>query len=285
MSSIGDNINIIQQITEAQRKHFSELGHCEANAVLVGMSIDLRALGHKSSGRYDPVLVELPSNGFAMIYHYGVIVFFNATVSTTAELIARCRSATSQMLAKPETEQFSISIRNDLAEGVKNDTIQIKEITTERIEIIGDSLSKSVVLDYHENRMSALFDKIEPIAKSLHQKGKLGFGTKMLLKQIGSSLIIANDMAGKVEISEKPSVLWDHVELEPLYAQLIEDLEIIERQVILERKNSVISNTVQTSLEVLQSQHGHRLEWYIIILIAIEILLDLYEKFFAHLHA
>ena len=127
--------------------------------------------------------------------------------------------------------------------------------------------------------MSSIFDKIEPIATTLQLKGKLGFGTKTLLKHIGSSLMMSHEMAGKVEISEKPAVLWDHVELEPLYGQLVEDLEIPERQANLERKNAVISNTVQTSLEVLQQKQGHRLEWYIIILIAIEILIDLYEKF------
>lgn len=274
------DLNVITSLSDDIRSYFKQLGTCEANAVLIGQSINVRSLSNKTSGRYEPTMVSLPKHGIAMIYHYGVIVFFNATVATTAGLIAACQTYTSQMFAKPETEQFSIHICPDFVEGVKNDVIQVKEITLERLIIIGDALSKSVVLDYHENRMSSVFDNIEPIATSLHQKGKLGFSTKMMLKQIGSSLLMSHDMAGKVEITEKPSVLWYHAQLEPLHAQLSEDLEIIERQNILDKKNNVISNTVQTSLEVLQQKQGHRLEWYIIILIAFEILLDLYEKFF-----
>jgi uncharacterized Rmd1/YagE family protein len=279
MPEKNTKINVIFQLSEDTRAYFTQLGRCEANGVLIGKSIDVRRLSNKTSGRYEPVFVSLPANGLAIIFHYGVITFFNADTHSTSELIEACKAFTSQVYTTPETEQFSINIHADLAEGVKNDIIQVKEITKERLYIIGDTLSKSVMLDYHENKISSLFDQIEPIAKSLTQKGKLGFSTKMLLKKIGSSLLMSHDMVGKVEITEKPNILWDHVELEPLHAQLAEDLEIIERQNILDKKNSLIGNTVQISLEVLQQKLGHRLEWYIIVLIGIEILIDLYDKF------
>jgi len=42
----------------------------------------------------------------------------------------------------------------------------------------------------------------------------------------------------------------------------------------------LISKTAETSLGVLEHRHSSRLEWYIIILIMIEIGLQFYELFF-----
>lgn len=261
-------------------RSLAEQGSCEVNAVLIGNDINLRALTNRVSSRKESVLVQLSDKSAAIIYPYGAIVFFNATTSATVELITRCQRYANQLFSTPETEQFTVIIQPQAPEGITQNKVSIKKASKEHLEIIGDALSKSVILEYHENRIGSLFDKIEPIAKSLKERGKLGFRPHELLKHIGSSLLMVQDMVGKIEVTEKPLLLWEHGELEPLYSHLVEDLEIIERQTSLERKVELISGTAQISLEVLQQHQGHRLEWYIIILIAIEIALQLYELFF-----
>jgi uncharacterized Rmd1/YagE family protein len=49
--------------------------------------------------------------------------------------------------------------------------------------------------------------------------------------------------------------------------------------VALERKLDLISRTAETLLELMQHKRSLRVEWYIVILIVIEILLTLYEIF------
>ena len=67
--------------------------------------------------------------------------------------------------------------------------------------------------------------------------------------------------------------------MEGLFGRLQDEYEIIERHAALERKLNLISSTVQTLLEMLGSRHSLRVEWYIVILIVVEILLTLYELF------
>ena len=252
-------------------------GSCEVNAVLIGVDINLKALTNRSAQRKESILVRLSDKSVAIIYPYGAIVFFNTSTVSTVELITRCHQYCSQLFSVPETEKFTVLIQPDQPEGIIQNKVSIRHVTKEHLEIIGDALAKSVILEYHENRIGNLFDSIEPIAKSLKARGKLGYRTNDLLKHIGASLVMAQEMVGKIEVTEKPVVLWEHFELEPLHAQLVEDLELIERQSALERKIELISRTAQISLEVLQQHHSHRLEWYIIILIGIEIILQLYE--------
>jgi len=274
------SLDILSSIPEELSANLAQLGHCEVNAVLIGNEINLKALTNRTSSRKESVLIRLAEQSVALIYPFGAIVFFNATTSATVELITRCQRFATQLITTPETEQFSVIIQPDQPEGIVKNKVSIKRISKAHLEIIADALAKSVVIEYHENRIGSIFDKIEPIAKSLKERGKLGYRTNDLLKHIGASLVMAQEMVGKIEVTEKPLILWEHGELEPLHAQLVEDLEIIERQSSLERKLELISHTAQTSLEVLQQHQSHRLEWYIIILIGIEIILHLYQMFF-----
>ncbi len=275
------SLNILSSIPEELSTNLSQLGGCEVNAVLIGNEINLKALTNRTSPRKESVLIQLAEQSVALIYPFGAIVFFNATTSATVELITRCQRYATQLISTPETEQFSVIIQPDQPEGIVKNKVSIKRVSKAHLEIIADALAKSVVIEYHENRIGSIFDKIEPIAKSLKERGKLGYRTNDLLKHIGASLVMAQEMVGKIEVTEKPLILWEHSELEPLHAQLVEDLEIIERQSSLERKLELISHTAQTSLEVLQQHQSHRLEWYIIILIGIEIILHLYQMFFS----
>lgn len=49
----------------------------------------------------------------------------------------------------------------------------------------------------------------------------------------------------------------------------------------LNRKLELISRTVATLLEVVQNKRSLRVEWYIVLLILFEIVLTLYDMFFA----
>jgi len=64
---------------------------------------------------------------------------------------------------------------------------------------------------------------------------------------------------------------------------MAEEYELIERHRSLERKLELISKTAETLLGLLQNQRSHRVEWYIVILIVIEVFLTLYEMWTKHL--
>lgn len=86
-------------------------------------------------------------------------------------------------------------------------------------------------------------------------------------------------MVGRAEITEKPDVLWDNPFLEGFFVRLEGKFEIRERHTAIERKLNLISNTVHTVLELVSNKHALRVEWYIVMLIVLEILLTLYQLF------
>jgi uncharacterized Rmd1/YagE family protein len=80
-----------------------------------------------------------------------------------------------------------------------------------------------------------------------------------------------------VEVGERPDPTWDRPELSRLYSRLEDEYELRERLVALEQKLAPISKTVETALGISQRNSSHRVEWYIVILIVVEIVLSIYD--------
>jgi len=145
---------------------------------------------------------------------------------------------------------------------------------------VADVLAKSVALADDERRISATFDHVEPLAVNLEQGGRATYQVQVLTRHIGHILLTQHRMVGRVEVGEKPEILWEKPDLEVLYVRLESEYELRERQLALERKLEVIGRTAQTVLDLLQARRSLRVEWYIVILIVMELLLSLYDQFF-----
>jgi uncharacterized Rmd1/YagE family protein len=86
-------------------------------------------------------------------------------------------------------------------------------------------------------------------------------------------------MSGRLEIEEKPDILWDHPELDRLYARLADEYELKERAIGLARKLSVINETARALSDIIDTERSVRLEMIIVALIVVEIRVTLYDLF------
>ena len=134
----------------------------------------------------------------------------------------------------------------------------IREANIERLQAVAIVLAKSLVLSHYEVRLADVFDRIDPLAEKLVTKGSSGAKGAELMRQIGKVLLIQHKMVGRVEIGEKPELVWDNPELERLYARLAEEYELRDRDRALDRKLDVISQTVETLLGLVQSRSSLR---------------------------
>jgi uncharacterized Rmd1/YagE family protein len=249
-------------------------------ALLLGERLETRGLERDDTIATTPMTLRVGRDGIAFLFRYGVAVFAGLSAIEEDEIVRSLRARISEPLALPETDQVQITVKSGAEEQVEpSGAIALKDASPERLQIVANVLSKSLVLGHYEARIAGVFDRIEPLALRLQQTGRTGTQARDLLRQIGGVLLTQHRMVGRVEIEEKPDVLWDHVELERLYARLEDEYELTERSHALERKLALINETVGTLIELVQSQRSFRLELYIVVLIAVEILLSLYQLF------
>lgn len=226
-----------------------------------------------------PYFIRKQDDGLMIFFRYGVIVFINITRREESEFLEDLKEHIHNPLSEPITEELEVSVSKKENEGIIDGVLYIKEASQDRLYLIAEVLSKSLKLDIQENIISGRFEEIKPFAMNIANQGKVGQKDVELLKYIGKNLLSEHELANRTKIGEKPALLWENHQLEPLYAQLLDEFEIEERQTILERKLELVSRTAMTSLQVAQHKHSIRLEVYIVLLIALEIVIELYSLF------
>jgi required for meiotic nuclear division protein 1 len=246
-------------------------------ALYLGERLDTRGIEKEGALGTAPLVLALSDRSLAVLFRFGAIVLFNVDVAAEQALLDRVTPFLAGPLAMPETDVARLQIKPDAETQTDlSGTIYIREVTTERLQLIADVLAKSVILAHYESRIAGIFDRIEPLATALHLKGRAGTHGRALMRQIGDVLAMQHRMVGRVETGEKPELLWEHPELERLYLRLAEEYELRERSRALERKLDVIARTVETLLGLVQNRSSLRVEWYIVALIVAELFLSIY---------
>ncbi len=249
-------------------------------AIFLAESIDCRALEQN----YDciaslPSVVKVSETGLAILFHYGVVVLFGLTESEKKDFLQQVLTYASEPFNDPELEDVEIRLNAEKSERVKNGVLWLKQYSVEHLQIVADVLGKTVVLAHYETKLASVFDQVEPFTASLQKNYRLTQPGKELLHQLGSTFLFQYKMVARVEIIDKPELLWEVPELDNFYSRLEDEYEIRERHVALERKLDLIYRTSQSVLELMQHRTSLRAEWYIVILIVVEIILSVYELF------
>jgi required for meiotic nuclear division protein 1 len=244
-------------------------------ALLVGERIETRGLERGDTIATNPLTLRIGRDGVVFLFRYGVAVFAGLSAVEEDEFLRSLGPRIIDPTAVPETDEVQILVKPESEDQVDpSGRFVLKEASPERLQVVANVLSKSLILSHYEARIADAFDQIEPLADRLQRTGRTGTQAKRLLQHIGDVLLTQHRMVGRVEVDEKPDVLWDHPELERLYARLEDEYELAERSRAMERKLALINETVGTLLELVQNQRSVRLELYIIALIAIETLVN-----------
>jgi uncharacterized Rmd1/YagE family protein len=254
----------------------------KARALLIGDRIDSRSWKRGEPLASYPLTVGVPGGGAAVLFRYGVVVLFDATEAEETAFLESITPLVSNRFPPPETEDVEIRIDPRATEGMWGDRIHLVNDDVERLQIVADVLSKSVILAFYEAKIAGSFDRVEPLALELQRTGRVTGKAKELVRHIGMMLLSEHLMVGRVAVGEKPELLWTRPELEGLFIRLEDEFEIKERRDALGSKLDLISHTAQTLTQLEQTRRSLRLELYIVLLIVAEIFIMLYEVLLRH---
>jgi len=254
-------------------------------SILLGERIDLKGLEATDRLAVNPLVIAAGENQYAALFRYGAVVLFGVNPLQEVTFLDQLARLVGQPYPKRETEELRLRVDATSEDKVEGGEIVLRELTDGSLQVIADVLAKSVVLGYYEASLAAAFDAIEPFALGL--KGDDSRPTprdRDLLRYIGDTLLTQHKMVGRVEVGEKPDVLWEQPGLNRLFTRLEDEYELQERRTALERKLDLIGRTVETLADLLQNKRALRVEWYIVALIVFEILLTLYQLLFLGPH-
>lgn len=251
-----------------------------ARARFLGTRIELRELARGGGSAAGPVTMLVGQHGYSMIFRFGVVVTFGLSLAEETEVDESLADSVRNRFQNPECEELTIRIDPECQERLDmQGRLPLREATVGRLQVVAHVLAKSCVLSYYERSVADVFDHIEQLAESLTQGLQPARGKKDILKQIGTALSILTRTVGRAEVTEKPEIVWDDPELDRLYERMAVEYELRDRDLALSRKLDLISRSAETYLDLVNTRQTLRVEWYIVLLIVVEVFLSLYEKF------
>jgi uncharacterized Rmd1/YagE family protein len=252
-------------------------------AYFLGQSLALDACGEDRHTSQSPLILPREQGGYSVLFDYGAVVLFGLSDAAVADCLAELAPHVRAPFDQPKTEAALIQITPTNTGKVQDGVILMAVLDLPRLQLVAEVMAKSVVLDHYEVGAAAVFDRIEPYAEGLQHQQQDRYQAKQLLRQIGQTLLIQHKIVGRVEIVDKPELLWEYPDLDAFYLRLEDEYEIRERHLALERKLDLVSRTAETVLELQRQETGLRLEFYVVMLIVVEVLISLYDLFF-HTH-
>ncbi len=252
-----------------------------ARALLLGERLDTAGLERSDLVHVSPLAFRVGTTGSAVLFRYGVAVLIGLSPVQEDEVLRGLRSRIVGPLAAFEDETALIEITPEHEDQVTpGGPIVVRDLSPERLVVIADALAKNVALSGDERQVSKVFDVIDPFAAELAMGGRPPGNRRSMLRLIGQALLVRHRMTGRVEIEEKPDVLWDRPDLERLYARLADEYELKERAGALVRKLEVVGETARALTDLIDVERTVRLEAAIVLLIVLEIFITFYELFF-----
>lgn len=214
---------------------------------------------------------------YSYIFYFGSIVFINFTHHEIMDVLKYLKRIEQNLqIQNPFTFQddFILRIQADEKQNVSYTDMTTSEFHNYYLEIISTILAKSVALEKIENQTDKLFDDIELIIERL-EKGRFNISDKELAKTSAKILKFKHNSLSYIMLLDKPALTWVYEEADRLYIELSDVFELDERYEKIRQKSDTLMDVTQVFSNLTHATRGTKLEWMIIILIALEILLSL----------
>jgi uncharacterized Rmd1/YagE family protein len=251
-----------------------------ARAILLGERIDMVGLERSEMIATNPLAFRVAGHGEVVLFRYGVAVLFDLSPVEEDEVLRGLRPRILAPATRYEDETATIEVAIEGEELIApGGPIIVRDLSPPRLLVIADALAKNLALARDERAVSRVFDVIEPFATELARDGRLPAKRRQVVRAIGQALLTQHRVSGRIEVEEKPDVLWDHPQYERLYARLEDEYELKERAAALARKLRIISETTSVLTDLIDTGRSLRLEATIVALIVVEVVILLYEMF------
>jgi uncharacterized Rmd1/YagE family protein len=251
-----------------------------ARALLLGERIDTAGLERSDLIATTPLAFRVGSEGYAVLFRYGVAVLVGLSPVEEDDVVRQLSARIIGRFPRAEEESIVIEIAPDGDDAIApGGPIVLRDLTPPRLLVVADALAKNVALSRDEREVSKVIEVIEPFAAALARTGRTPSNRRQMLRTIGQALLVHHRMSGRVEVEEKPDILWDQPQFERLHARLSDEYELKERATGLTRKLTVIDETARALTDIMDTQRSVRLEATIVLLIVIEVLVAFYNIF------
>lgn len=219
----------------------------------------------------DPLVIEPERDCFAVLTKFGGVTLWNCSEEVSRELLREIGELPGSLERAADIgDTLSVTV-NAPQEKVTFSEVCLRELTLEKLKIVSRAFSQSLALDRFEIEVMEALRKFEPVVQALCERGRLLLREKEVLRAVGFALEVRSAVLANLTLFDDPPETWENEEVARLHSLLTGHFDLREREEAISQKIGYLTDLNNTLLDVLSNNKSHRLEWIIIILIAIEI--------------
>ena len=221
----------------------------------------------------NPLVLEPEPRSWIYVERFGAVVFWNCP-----ELLVQSFLRDLQELPGAGPRIGSTHDSLTIHVGAEADTVGfsavwLKELTLEKLKVVSLTLAQSVALDYFETAVSTAMAKFHPVVRTMREEGKLNLRHSEVLSLVGFAMEIRSVVLENLTLFDDPPESWESESLAHLDSALFDQFDLEERINAINQKLLYLKDAGSTLMEVLTNRKSVRLEWIVIILIAVEVVL------------
>ncbi|KAF4503803.1 hypothetical protein G6O67_008855 [Ophiocordyceps sinensis] len=211
------------------------------------------------------------------LFDYGVIVVWGMLESQEARFLRDIAKFEVEKLAPDdvETEQFNFYYTREYQARIYNDFITLRDKHNYMSKLaISHALAQSVKTSLFEELIaSSTVDTCKDIPTQIALTGKIDLSRSQINMQIGELFILRINIHLNGSVLDTPELFWVEPQLKPVYQAVRSYLEMDQRVELVTERLDVIADLLAVLKDQLSHGHDEKLEWIVIVLIAMEILI------------
>ncbi len=173
-------------------------------------------------------------------------------------------------------EDLAVHI-HDAAPRVDWRAVWLPSIGEEVEDVIVLLLGRSVGLDRYEQLARPLLIEGADTLRTFADGGRTPWAISTLVRRLARSSVSRIELAQWFVHLDRPESTWTDPVADKLYALLSDDLELRERQQLLNHQMGALEDGLSRVFGVWEGRHARGLEWAILLLILVEVVMALLE--------
>lgn len=219
--------------------------------------------------------------GDMFFFNHGCFVCWGFKKSYEDRLLEQVREFSNHLVMPIETDHFSYHYGEettiDTHERFRLDIITLENDDPQLKLAISYGLAQSIKLEAFEEAIKDAIKKNNYLPEEISSKGIISLSRRAIFKRMGEIFIARSSINLNIEYLDAPEFFWRNPNLEPYYIATKQFLDIPSRVMALNQKLDVLQELLDILNSQVQHRHSSLLESIIILLIAVEIIISLFQ--------
>jgi uncharacterized Rmd1/YagE family protein len=214
---------------------------------------------------------------YVVVHDFGAIVFFDVDAEERRRVLSVLSAFVKDEPRPQSVEDFTIRVEPGAPVTAKFDRLIVGELTPAVAEVVAHVIGQSVGMEYYEADVDGILAEIDAFTGQVATQGRFRGALRNLTKFIGTAMRLRNRVVTTLALLDDPAATWDDEALHGVYRGLRVSFAIEDRYAALDRKVSMIQDSLEMMVDLTRHSRSMVLEVGVFVLILLEVLLFLFK--------